>query len=111
MGIIRMSEVTRTTIAQGRNRYLAHLTHLMMVVIDLKDGPALQPDSPHFHPHEQISYVVSGEINVVLGTVITHLGPGDIFTVSANVPHSIQLLTPKARLVDAFTPIREEFLK
>jgi len=27
------------------------------------------------------------------------------------MPHSIQTLTPKARLVDTFTPIREEFLK
>jgi len=27
------------------------------------------------------------------------------------VPHSIQLLTERVRLVDSFTPIREEFLK
>jgi quercetin dioxygenase-like cupin family protein len=111
MGIIKNSEVTPTVIAQGRTRSLAHLPHLMMVVIDFEDGPASQPDAPHFHPHEQISYVVSGEVNVLLGNKMARLGPGDIFTVSPNVPHSIQLLTPKARLVDTFTPIREEFLK
>jgi quercetin dioxygenase-like cupin family protein len=55
--------------------------------------------------------VVSGEINLVLGNEITQLGPGVLFTILPNIPHSIQLLTPKARLVDAFTPIREEFLK
>jgi len=111
MGIIKSSEVTPTAIAQGRTRYLTHLSNLMMVVIDFEDGPTSQPDPPHSHPHEQISYVVSGEINVVQGDEVTRLGPGDIFTVPSNVPHSIQLLTPKARLVDTFTPIREEFLK
>ncbi len=111
MGIIKSSEVTPEVVAKGRTRYLAHLFDLMMVVIDLEDGPASQPDPPHFHPHEQISYVVSGEINVVLGNEMTRLGPGDIFTVPPNIPHSIQLLTPKVRLIDAFTPIREEFLK
>jgi len=111
MGVIKQSEVTRTTIAQGRSRYLAHLPNLMMVVIDFEDGPASQPDPPHSHPHEQISYVVSGEINVVLEKEITRLGPGDLFTVPPNIPHSIQLLTPKARLIDSFNPIREEFLK
>lgn len=111
MGIIKRSDVTPTVIAQGRSRYLAHLPHLMMVVIDFNDGPSSQPDPPHSHPHEQISYVVSGEINVVLGNETTRLGPGDIFTVPPNLPHSIQLLTSTARLVDTFTPVREEFLK
>jgi len=111
MGIVKCSEATPTAISQGRSRYLAHLPNLMMVVIDFEDGPASQPDPLHSHPHEQISFVVSGEINVVIGNEITRLGAGDIFTVPPNLPHSIQLLTPKARLVDAFSPIRQEFLK
>jgi quercetin dioxygenase-like cupin family protein len=111
MGIIKGSKVTPTVISQGVSRYLAHLPNLMMVVVDFENGPASQPDPPHSHPHEQISYVVSGEINVVIENEITRLKPGDLFTVPPNLPHSIQLLTPKARLIDAFTPIREEFLK
>ena len=111
MGTIRSSEVTPEVIAQGRTRYLAHLSNLMMVVIDFHDGPTAQPDPPHSHPHEQISYVVFGEINFVLGNEVTRLGPGDIFTVPPNAPHSIQLLTENVRLVDTFSPIREDFLK
>jgi quercetin dioxygenase-like cupin family protein len=111
MGTIKRSDVTPTVIAEGRTRYLAHLSNLMLVVMDLEDGPASQPDAPHSHPHEQISYVVSGEVYVVIGNEITRLGPGDVFTVLPDIPHSIQLLTPKARLVDAFTPIRQDFLK
>ncbi len=39
----------------------------MMVVVDFNDGPTSEPDPPHSHPHEQVSYVVSGEINLFHG--------------------------------------------
>ena len=111
MGTMKHSEITPEAIAQGRTRYLAHLSNLMMVVIDFHDGPTSQPDPPHSHPHQQISYVASGEINLVLENEVTHLGPGDIFTVPPNAPHGIQLLTEHVRIVDTFSPIREDFLK
>lgn len=111
MGTLKSSEVAPEMIVKGRTRYLAHLSNLMMVVMDFQDGPASQPDLPHSHLHEQISYVVSGEIHVVLGSETTRLGPGDIFTVPPNLPHSIQLLSSTARLVDTFTPVREDFLR
>lgn len=31
-------------------------------------------------------------------------------TIPPGVPHAIQALTPVVRLVDAFTPVREDFL-
>lgn len=111
MGIVKSAEVTPEVIAQGRTRYLAHLSNLMMVVIDFREGPSPKLDPPHSHPHEQISYVVSGEINLLLGKEVTHLSSGDIFTVPPNIPHAIQLLTESARLIDSFSPIREDFLK
>ena len=62
MGTIKCSEVSSQVIAEGRRRYLASTENLMMVVIDFDDGPTSEPDPPHAHPHEQISYVVSGEV-------------------------------------------------
>ena len=34
----------------------------------------------------------------------------DIVTIPPDPPHAIQTLTPKVRLTDAFTPVREDFL-
>jgi len=111
MGIIKRSELTPETVAPGRARYLAYTDHLMMVVMEFEDGPASQPDPPHSHPHEQVSCVVSGEVLFFLDGKSTRLGPGDMYTVPPNIPHSIQLLTEQVKLVDAFNPIRKDFLK
>lgn len=110
MSVIHRADASVQKIAVGRTRYLAHSPHLMVVVIDFEDGPASQPDPPHSHPHEQITYVAEGELLFFVGDIPHHLHAGDLITVPSNMPHTIQLLSAKARLVDTFTPIREEFL-
>jgi quercetin dioxygenase-like cupin family protein len=111
MGIVKSSEATVTPISAGRSRYLAHTDHLMAVVVDFNDGPASIPDPPHSHPHEQVSYVAAGELILVMSAEKTRLSAGDLFTVPANVPHAVQTLSPHVRVIDAFNPIREDFLK
>lgn len=111
MGFIRQQEEARESIGEKRERYLGYTDNLMMVVIDFNDGPTNEPDPPHSHPHEQMSYVVSGELIAHIGESKQQLGPGDMFTVPPDVPHTVQLLTEHVRLVDSFTPLREDFLK
>jgi quercetin dioxygenase-like cupin family protein len=110
MSTLKESEITPEQIGEGRTRYLAHTEKLMMTVIDFRDGPTGKPDPPHSHPHEQISYVVSGELIVSIGDEQKRIGSGDMFSVPPNVPHTVQLLTEHVRLVDTFHPIRDEFL-
>ena len=111
MTIIRRNDTTPETIAPGRTRYLAHTNNLMVVVIDFADGPSAQPDPPHRHPHEQVTYVAEGELYFFIDGEPHRLSAGDLITVSGDVPHSIQLLSARVRLVDTFTPIRADFLK
>jgi quercetin dioxygenase-like cupin family protein len=111
MAIVKQAEITPEVIGAKRTRYLAHTDKLMLTVIDFNDGPTDKPDPPHAHPHEQVSYVVAGEVLFFLDGRPHRLGPGDLVTVAPNVPHTVQLLTQHVRLVDAFHPIRSEFLK
>jgi quercetin dioxygenase-like cupin family protein len=83
---------------------------LMVVVIDFTDGPSAEPDPPHAHPHEQVTYVAEGEVLFFIDGEPTRLAAGDLITVPPNAPHSIQLLSNPVRLVDTFSPIREDFL-
>jgi len=111
MGILRLADITPEAIAEGRTRYLAHTDNLMIVVVNFDDGPRNEPDPPHAHPHEQVTYAAEGECLFFLDGVPTHLKPGDLVTIPGNVPHTVQPLTEHVRLVDVFNPIREDFLK
>lgn len=111
MAVVKRAGITPDVIAPGRKRYLAHTGELMVVVIDFEDGPSPAPDPPHSHPHQQVTYVAEGEVNFFIDGQPHRLGPGDLITVPPDVPHTIQLLSAHVRLVDTFTPIREDFLK
>ncbi len=64
----------------------------------------------HSHPHEQIGYVVSGEIDLMMeGKETTRLTAGCSYYVAPNVRHGIITRAPTV-LIDCFTPIREDFL-
>lgn len=61
--------------------------------------------------HSQTSYVAQGEIKIYIGDdKPKKLQEGDLYTIPSNVKHCIQLLSPTARVVESFTPIREDFL-
>ena len=111
MATLKYDEMPVEQIREGAERRLGHTDTLMIVVVDFYDGPKDEPDPPHAHPHEQVSYVAEGEVLFVMDGQQTHLGPGDLFLVPSGRPHSIQQLSEHVRLVDCFTPIREDFLK
>ncbi|WP_321472065.1 cupin domain-containing protein [uncultured Paludibaculum sp.] len=105
------AETEAQTFRPGFARKIIRTADLMTVVIDIEGGPWTEPDPMHAHSHEQISYVASGEVLFLSeGQPPKHLRAGDLFAVASGVPHSIQLLSPTARLVDTFHPIREDFL-
>lgn len=110
MAAILEKDTPKTAIGDKRERYLAHAKNLMVVVIDFDDGPLDAPDAPHSHPHEQITYVADGELLFFLNDEKFHLQTGDIIVIPPDTPHTIQPLRKHVRLVDTFSPIREDFL-
>lgn len=95
----------------GCERRILHTPTLMTVIIDFRNGPWAEPDPYHSHPHEQVTYIAEGElIFLAEGDEPKRLSAGDMFAVPPNQPHSIHLLSATARLIDSFTPLREDFL-
>jgi len=110
MNVSKISEANAFEVKLGLKRRILHTDHLMMVAFDFADGPAAQPDPPHTHPHEQVTYVAEVEVFFFVGEESTSLVPGDMVAVTHDLPHRIQLITPTARLIDTFTPLRQDFL-
>ena len=95
----------------GLSRRIIRTGNLMTVVIDFEDGPWAEADPFHAHPHEQTCYIAQGEVIFLSeGQEPRKLGAGDLFAVPPSIPHSIQLISKTARLVDTFYPVREDFI-
>lgn len=112
MATLLFDNVPYEKVRDGLQRKIIHTGKLMNVLIDFSDGPWNKPEPYHSHPHEQTSYVASGEILFFCeGEKEQRLKAGDMFAVPSGIKHTIQLLTKEVRLVDSFTPLREDFIK
>lgn len=112
MAVLKFDEIPYEKVKEGLQRKIIHTDYLMTVIVDFTNGPWDEPEPPHSHPHEQTSYVAEGEVIFYCeGEEEQRLKPGDMFAVPPHKKHTVRLLTEKVRLVDSFTPIREDFLK
>ena len=80
---------------------------LMLVVVDL-DPYAEVP--LHAHPHEQAGTVLDGEIRFVIAGERKTLHNGDLYFIPKDIEHSATAGDMGARVIDIFTPIREDFI-
>lgn len=62
----------------------------------------------HSHPHEQLTFVISGKLELRIGDATWMLGPGDCVSVPSDVPHWGKAHEDVVAL-DAFCPPREDF--
>ncbi|WKN43640.1 cupin domain-containing protein [Tunicatimonas pelagia] len=111
MPILKYQSTQPEQVNDDIQRRLVHTDSLMTAVLDLSGGPKAEPDPYHSHPHEQTCYLAAGKILFLMeGEEPVELQAGDLFYVPSGKPHAIQLLSETARLVDSFSPIREDFL-
>lgn len=97
---------------EGLSRRIIRTSQLMSVALDFAGGPWKEPEPFHSHTHEQTTYIASGEVLFCSeGSAPERLTAGDLVAIPSGVPHSIQLLSASARLVDTFYPVREDFIK
>jgi quercetin dioxygenase-like cupin family protein len=105
--IVKNDDVPAKRLFEGASRkILARGGGLMAVEARFAKGSSIDE---HAHPHEQVSYVVSGRIVVTLGGREETLGPGDSFYAGPGVPHAVRFLEDSV-VTDTFTPQREDFL-
>lgn len=90
-----------------RRKIRAHGGSMMLVEVDFKAGAI---GYEHEHPHEQLCHCLSGEFVYSIGDEARTLVAGDSAYVPASVRHGATCIK-EGRLLDIFTPQREDFLK
>ena len=63
----------------------------------------------HSHPHEQTGYLISGLMELTIGTKNHRVEPGDSWCIKGELEHSGYAFEDSAA-VEVFTPLREEYL-
>ncbi len=66
---------------------------------------------PHSHPHEQVVYILAGQIDFYVEGQVVRLGPGSLLVVPPNAMHHGVVVGDEPVLnLDVFTPARPEYL-
>lgn len=89
-----------------RRQVLAHTNSMMLVRHEMRKG---WRGAAHRHPHEQLVYVVSGRIRVIVDGEAIEASIGDNFIVGSNVEHQATALED-CIVLDVFSPAREDYL-
>lgn len=67
--------------------------------------------SPHKHPHEQIVYIIAGQIRFHVGDSESLLGPGSLLVIPPDTMHWGEVVGEEPVLnLDVFTPQRPEYV-
>ncbi len=84
----------------------AYNDNLMCVEVHFEAGTVAPM---HSHPHEQITYVISGKFEFTVGDETRTVSAGDSLYKQPNIVHGATCLEA-GTLLDMFTPHREDFL-
>ena len=105
--IVKYSSAKVTQAFPGvMRRVLANSPSVMLTEHTLEKGAVL-PD--HNHPHEQLVYLLSGELRMEMeGTQFTMVS-GDSLAIPSNVNHKVTA-AEKSTVLDIFTPRRDDYL-
>ncbi len=106
MTFFTVSDLPGTDMLPGVTRRAVYLDRVMLTFFDFAPGSVV-PE--HSHPHEQITYVVSGAMEFHLEEETRVLHAGDGVCVPSGAVHSAVVLDGPTTVIDAWHPVREEY--
>ena len=63
----------------------------------------------HSHPHEQVGIVLEGEIEMTVAGERKLLRPGEVYVIPGGVEHEARTFEQPVKVMDVFSPVREEY--
>ena len=79
---------------------------IMLSYLEMDEGAVIPL---HDHPHEQGGMLLEGRLEFTMGDETRLVEPGAMFIVPPNVPHKVVCVEGPARVLDVFSPIREDY--
>ncbi len=102
------NEIPWEPLNEGVSRQmLGYDVQVMIVKVSFEAGAV---GALHSHPHSQSSYVASGKFEVEIDGEKKILSTGDGYFIAPELMHGVKCIESGV-LVDAFSPLREDFLE
>jgi len=105
MSFVELKDVGQREVVPGCRARFVHSDSMTISYWDLEAG-AVIPD--HAHPHEQISTIVTGEMELTIGDEKRLMRPGMVAVIPSGVRHIVHALI-ECYVIDVFHPVREEY--
>jgi quercetin dioxygenase-like cupin family protein len=105
MPFLNYSDIAPRDIAPGFSARFVHTAGMTVARVDVRRDAQL---ASHTHPHEQVTTVLSGELELTVAGEIRVLRAGMMAFIPGGVPHSARALTA-CEVLDVWHPARDEY--
>lgn len=106
MGFIDIDSVSPISPVPGCRMRTPHGQHLMLSFLEMDAGAEVPL---HSHPHEQGGILLEGKVALTIGDETRVVLPGSMFIIPPNVPHRAVAVDGPAKVLDVFSPVREDY--
>ncbi len=103
-----MDHISKIPVQEIRPGFFGKLIHGdkgTVSIWDIKQGSRLDM---HHHMHEQITYLLEGELEMNIGDIDYVLTPGCYHVIPSNIPHNAFAKTD-VKVMDFFSPARDDY--
>lgn len=108
MPFIASENLPRMQLFPGALSGIVSGENLLLSFLEMEEGSEVPA---HSHPHEQAGIVLSGKLQFKIGSEECVMEAGDAFIVPPDVVHSGTVLEGPARVLDIFSPPREDYIE
>jgi quercetin dioxygenase-like cupin family protein len=100
-----IKNITPRQLVPGITGYYAHGSNMSFGYVELETGSSVPM---HQHMYEQITYIIEGELDMIIGGQPYLLTAGMYYVIPSNTPHSATAKTA-CKVIDAFSPVRDDY--
>lgn len=103
--MIHLNDINAKELLPGFFGKFLHGEKHTLAIWEIRKGSIL-PE--HFHEHEQITHILEGKLEMVIGGQKYTLTAGTAHIIPSNMPHSAIALED-SKVVDSFSPARDDY--
>lgn len=100
-----IEHITKKELVKGITGRYVHTNNITVGYINIDKGAILPA---HSHKNEQITQIISGQLEMTIDSVVKVLEPETITVIPSNIVHSAIALTDCV-VIDTFYPVREDY--